>query len=81
MGDHFARLPALDSPDDLGEWLDDWLSIVEGHGTVFHIWTAEIRQIPALWPVARSARMHLDQISGRLQDRWANAAPRRSGRH
>ncbi|MGB8386586.1 MAG: TetR family transcriptional regulator, partial [Mycobacterium sp.] len=75
MGDHFARLPGLDSPDDLGEWLDDWLSIVEAHGTVFHIWTAEIRQNPALWPVARSARMHLEQITDRLHERWPNAVP------
>lgn len=74
MGDHFTRLPGLDTPDDLGEWLDDWLSIVATHGTVFHIWTAEIAQNPELLPVARSARMHLEQITARLHHRWPDVA-------
>ncbi|WP_261561508.1 TetR/AcrR family transcriptional regulator, partial [Frankia tisae] len=67
--DHFDALLAVGTADELARWLDDWLHIVERHGTVFHIWTCEILDNPPLWPLARAVRIHLEDIIARLPHR------------
>ncbi|MCM3923108.1 TetR family transcriptional regulator [Frankia sp. AiPs1] len=64
--DHFDALPAVGTADELAGWVDDWLRIVERHGTVFHIWTCEILDNPPLWPLARAVRLHLEDVAARL---------------
>ncbi|WP_157892110.1 TetR/AcrR family transcriptional regulator [Frankia alni] len=64
--DHFDALLAVGTVDELTCWLDDWLRIVERHGTVFHIWTCEILDNPPLWPLARAVRLHLEDVVARL---------------
>ncbi|EIV91989.1 TetR/AcrR family transcriptional regulator [Frankia sp. QA3] len=68
--DHFDALLAVGTVDELTRWLDDWLRIVERHGTVFHIWTCEILDNPPLWPLARAVRLHLEDVTARLPPHW-----------
>ncbi|WP_268904154.1 TetR/AcrR family transcriptional regulator [Candidatus Frankia alpina] len=71
--DHFDALLAVGTVDELARWLDDWLRIVERHGTVFHVWTCEILDNPPLWPLARAVRIHLEDVAARLPPRWPTA--------
>ncbi|WP_261555719.1 TetR/AcrR family transcriptional regulator [Frankia tisae] len=73
--DHFDRLGDVSTGPELAGWLDEWLRIVEQHGTVFHVWTVEMVETPPLWPAARAVRACLDAITAQLARRWPAATP------
>ncbi|WP_261574318.1 TetR/AcrR family transcriptional regulator [Frankia gtarii] len=73
--DHFERLADVGTGPELDGWLDEWLRIVEQHGTVFHVWTVEMVETPPLWPAARALRAYLDAITAQLARRWPAATP------
>jgi AcrR family transcriptional regulator len=71
--DHLDALLMVDTVAGLQRWLDEWLLVVERHGTIFHFWTYEMAGCPELWPLSRQLRTYLEAVTGQLGERWSTA--------